>query len=247
MQVAAALAGLLSMLVSALVGVRLVRLARRTRQIPELLIGLDLLLVGCGWSALVAVGRQATALPDATRVALVIAGATCAIAGTACLAVFNCRIFRPGSAGARVAAAAIGLAYLGIFVAQAFSPGWLAFAREERGPWTAASLVAAFNYAWSFLEARRHAEMLRRRLEFGLADPVAADRVRLWTLLMATGTLASLVFAGFQALGVPIAGTTLGLSLAAGVSLFSVALLWLAFLPPARYVDAVRRRAAAPA
>jgi hypothetical protein len=64
---------------------------------------------------------------------------------------------------------------------------------------------------------------------------------------MATGTLASLLFAGFQALSIPIAGTTLGLSLAAGVSLFSVGLLWLAFLPPARYVESVRRRAAAAA
>ena len=247
MEIAAALAGLLSILVNALVGVRLVRLARRTRQIPELLIGLDLLLVGCGWSALVAVGRQATALPDAARVALVVAGAVCGMGGTACLAIFNCRIFRPDSGGARAFASLIGVAYLGIFAAQAVSPGWLTFARDERGPWTAASLVAAFNYGWSFLEARRHATMLRRRLEFGLADPVAADRLRLWKLLMATGTLASLVFAAFQALGIPIAGTTLGLSLAAGVSLFSVALLWLAFLPPARYVDAVRRRAAAPA
>jgi hypothetical protein len=244
MQVAAALAGLLSMIISGLVGVRLMLLSRRTGQVPELLIGLDLLLVGCGWSLLVSVGRQVTALSDASRVAMVVAGAVCAIAGTACLVIFNCRIFRPGSAGARIAAALIVLAYLGIFVAQGVSPGWLTFAREESGPWTAASLVAAFNYGWSFSESQRHARMLRRRLKLGLADPVSADRIRLWSLLMATGTLASLLFATFQARGIPIAGTTLGLSLAAGVSLFSVALLWLAFLPPARYVEAIRRRAA---
>ena len=68
MEIVAALAGLLSMAVSCLVGMRLMLLSRRTRQAPEFLIGLDLFLVGGGWSALIAVGRQATALPDEARV-----------------------------------------------------------------------------------------------------------------------------------------------------------------------------------
>lgn len=242
MEIAAALAGLLSMLVSCVVGVRLLLLAHRTRQAPEMLIGLDLILVGCFWSLLVAVGRQGTALPDDLRAALVFVGSLCGVAGTACLAVFTWRTFRPTRAGALAAFVTSGM-FAATFAAQAFEPGWLVFAKEERGPWAAASWVASISYVWACFESTRHASMLGRRVRLGLADPIVADRVRLFATLMATGVLASWIFAGFQAAGIAVGGTTVGLSLAAAVSLFSVALLWLAFLPPASYLESVRRRA----
>ena len=242
MEIAAGLAGLLSVLVSCFVGVRLVLLAYRTGQTPELLIGLDLFLVGGGWSALIAVGRQATGLPEHVRAMLVCAGAICAVAGMACLMVFIWRTFRPSGAGA-LAALALSLLFASLFLAQTLSPGWVAFATEERGPWTHASLFTSFNYLWASFESLRHASMLTRRVRLGLADPVVADRVRLFTALMATGTVASWIFAGFQMAGIAVGGTTIGLSLGGAVCLFSVGLLWLAFLPPASYLEAVRRRA----
>jgi hypothetical protein len=242
MEVAAGLAGLLSVLVSLFVGVRLVLLAYRTGQTPELLIGLDLILVGAFWNALIAVGRQATGLPGEVRAALVCAGALSAVAGTACLMVFTWRTFRPDRAGA-LAAAIFSLAFAGLFVAQSLSTGWLVFATDERGPWSNASLFTSFSYVWACFESMRHASMLSRRVRIGLADPVVADRVRLFATLMATGTVASWIFAGFQAAGIAVGGTTIGLSLGGTVCLFSVALLWLAFLPPASYLESVRRRA----
>lgn len=242
MEIAAGLAGLLSVLVSCFVGTRLVLLSHRTGHKPELLIGLDLILVGGLWNALIAVGRQATGLPDEVRAALVCAGALSAVAGTACLMVFTWQTFRPGRAGA-LAALALSLLFAGLFAAQSFAPGWLAFAQDERGPWANASLFTSINYVWACFESMRHASMLSRRVRLGLADPVVADRVRLFATLMATGTLASWIFAGFQASGIAVGGTTIGLSLGAAVCLFSVALLWLAFMPPASYLEAVRRRA----
>ena len=242
MEIAAGLAGLLSVLVSLFVGARLVLLAHRTGQSPELLIGLDLILVGGLWNALIAVGRQATGLPGEARAALVCAGALCAVAGTACLMLFTWRTFRPDRAGA-LAALVLSLLFAGLFLAQSLTTGWLAFATNERGPWVNASLFASFNYFWACFESMRHASMLTRRVRLGLADPVVADRVRLFALLMTTGTLASWIFAGFGAFGIAVGGTTIGLSFGGIVCLFSVALLWLAFMPPSSYLESVRRRA----
>lgn len=243
MELFAALAGAASMLVSCIVGTRLVMLSRRTHQAPELLVGITLVLAGGAWSALVAVGRQATGLPDETRIALVLAGALCGLAGMTCMAVFTWRVFRPVSAWAACLAAAVALSLLGIFAAQAFAPGWLVFVREERGPWTAVMWIAALNYCWAFLESRRQHAMLVRRLRLGLADPVVTDRMRLWTLIMATSMLASIFFASCQTLGIPMGGTPFGLNMAALVALLTAGLLWLAFMPPASYLDSVRRRA----
>lgn len=247
METLAVLAGLLSMLVSLIVGGRLIRLAGRTHQAPELLIGLSLVLLGCGWSALVAIGRQAAGLPDAIRVGSVAIGALCGIAGTTCLAIFNWRVFRPGVAWAPILAGAIALAMIALFGAQSLGSGWLVFARDEQGPWTNVTWIGVVNYAWSSLEAWRQHRMLVRRQQLGLADPVVANRVRLWTITMLAALLATLAFSALQTLGIPLGGTALGLGLAAIVALVSAGCLWLAFVPPSAYLASVRRRALAAA
>jgi hypothetical protein len=244
-EIVAALAGIASVLLAWIVGGRLIWLSRRTRQAPELLIGSGLVLAGGAWSPLVAIGRQATALPDATRAGLVVAGALCGIAGMSCIAVFNWRVFRPASAWGPVLAGAVAAGLVALFAAQTLDPGWLRLARQEQGPWTGASWAGAVNYLWSFLEAWHHHAMLARRQRLGLADPIVADRMRLWTLLMLTSLIASIVFGTFQTLGIPVGGTLLGLSLAAIVAGVTSVLLWLAFLPPPAYLEAVRRRALA--
>jgi len=191
-----------------------------------------------------AVGRQATALPDALRAALVISGALCGLCGMSCMAIFNWRVFRPSGALSVVLVLASVGALAGIAAAQTLGSGWLHFAREERGPWANAMWLGAAIYLWSCIEAGRQYEMLKRRLRIGLADPVVTDRMRIFTLLMISSFTASAVFAIFQTLHVPMAGTTLGLWMAAVVSVFTSLFLGLAFVPPARYVELVRRRAA---
>jgi hypothetical protein len=247
MEMLAVLGGLVSMLVSLIVGGRLIRLAGRTHQAPELLIGLSLVLLGCGWNALIAIGRQAVGLADPLRVGLLVGGALCAIVGTTCLAIFNWRVFRPGVAWAGVLTGAVALSMIGLCAAQTFGPGWLLFAREEQGPWTNVTWIGAATYAWSSFEASRHHRMLVRRQRLGLADPVVTNRVRLWTITMLTALLATLVFSALQTLGVPVSGTPLGLGLAAIIALISAACLWLAFIPPSTYLESVRRRALAAA
>jgi len=241
----AALAGLFSVLTSWFVGLRLVLLARRTRQAPELLIGLALFLAGGCWSPLVAIGRQATALSDPVRAALVVAGAVCGVAGMTSLAVFNWRVYRPGAAWAPVASALIALALVAAFLVQCLGIGWVEYAHTEQGPWLLASWIGVGIYLWASVEAWRQYRMQVRRQALGLADPVVTDRMRLWALAMGAAFAASTFFAACQALGIPVAGTVVGLSLTGLIASFAGACMLLAFAPPATYLARVRRAAGA--
>lgn len=243
MVILAALAGIVSVLTSWIVGGRLLLLARRTRQAPELYIGLALLLTGGVWSPLVAVGRQAEALPDGVRAVLVAAGALAGVVGMAFLAGFNWRVFRPRDRWAMALVAAIALTLVAMFGAQTAGRGWADFAHTEQGPWLLGTWLGVVIYLWSNLEAWRQHRMLARRLALGLVDPVVADRMRLWALAMAAALTASTLLAACQALGIPVAGTVVGLLATAAVALAASACLWLAFLPPASYVARVRAAA----
>jgi hypothetical protein len=243
MELFSAVGGLVSVLVSWIVGLRLIFLARRTRQAPELLVGLGLFLVGGWWSPLVAVGRQATGLSDGARAALVCAGGVTAIAGMLCLALFTYRVFRPGTTWAKALVATMGLALIGVFVAQTFGSGWGAFARSETGWWRLATWIGVTDYFWANAESWRQYWMLSRRQRLGLADPIVTDRLRLWSLALSTAVAASILLAVCQTMGIGVAGTQIGLLTTVVVALISATCLWLAFLPPASYLARVRRLA----
>jgi len=237
-------AGLLSMLVSLGVGIKLIRLAGRTEQLPELLIGVSMVMMGFGWSVLGTAARQAPDLSDAMRVGVMIAAALCAIVGTSCLALFNWKVFRSGVNWAGVVAAAVTLSLVAICLAQTLGSGWLAFAREERGPWRLVTWIGFVNYVWSAVEAWRHHRMMMRRQRLGLVDPVVLDRVRLWSITMSSAVVATLIFGTLQAYGIPINGTPIGLAVTAVISLVSCGAMFLAFVPPSAYLASVRRRSA---
>jgi len=245
MALLAAIAGLFTVLTAWFVGLRLVLLARRTRQAPELLIGLALLLSAGCWNPLVAVGRQATALSDPVRAVLVVVGAVCGIAGMSSLAVFNWLVYRPGAAWAPALSAAIALALVAAFALQSVGIGWVAYARTEQGPWLLASWIGVVIYLWASFEAWRQYRMQVRRRVLGLAEPVVTDRMRLWAMTMGAALITSTFFAICQATGVPVAGTVLGLLLTAVVASFTATCMLLAFVPPAAYLARVRRAAGA--
>lgn len=243
MVILAALAGLFSVLTSWFVGGRLVLLARRTRQLPELLLGLTLFLAGGCWSPLVAIGRQAPGLPDPVRGTVVAAGAVCAVAGMSSLALFNWRVYRPHAAWAAALTGALVLALVACFAVQGSGAGWVDYARSEQGPWVLASWVGVATYLWAACEAWRQDRMQVRRRALGLADPVVTNRMRLWALCMGAAVAGATTLAICQALGVPVAGTVVGMTLTGAIAAVAGACLLLAFVPPAAYVARVRRAA----
>ncbi len=227
----------------AVVGVRLLLLARRTRRLPELCLGLCcLLLGGIGLPlSLVARGGLAASRPELAGQLLAVGFA---FQNAACLALFvaTWRIFRPDAGWAAGLSWAAGLAMLASLVGQAATVGFRG--GVDQGAFYQLGFVArALAFAWGGFEAGHYALLLRRRIRLGLADPVVADRFRLWALCCLAVVFGFASFAASRALGVEPATSPVVLSVTSVVGSVAGVALWLAFLPPRAYLRRVAARA----
>lgn len=224
-----------------LIGLRLIVLAARTRETPELLIGVSFLLAGVASGGL-SLLRSLAALDAATHVLLGSASIAFLHSGIALVAAFTWRVFRPGRLGAvlfALLAFALATGAAGEIVNLDPRPNvsptaWFWFSV------TARTVV----YGWSTLEALRYWRLLRRRAQLGLADPLVTHRVLLWGIgsLSITVLWLRVIFLGFAA---PGALGQLGSFATTALILACAASFWLAFFPPAAYLRHVRQRAAA--
>jgi hypothetical protein len=237
METLAALGGGAFVLVSLAIGLRLMLLARGTGELPEFAVGSALLLLGgLGYPAF-SLARGVPDLGVLARVTLAAAGMACTVLGTSGIAFFNWKVFRADCAWGRRFFAALFAALVGAFVWQAASPGFLA-AAENRGYGVhALEIVTGVVLAWASLESVSYALKLRRRLALGLADPLVADRVRLWAYAMLSAQILNHLSIAAVAVGKDFVTWRYG-----GVVIFVLGLvaafsMWLAFLPP----DAYRR------
>lgn len=231
-------------LVSLVVGVRLLALAARTRELPELAMGLGLLLLGGVGYPLLETIEHSHALSLDRRVALLGTQMGCHVIGTTAFTFFVARVFRRGSPlplalTALVLAAIVGLVLLQIQVA-----GMAAFVREGTGPWRVHAAVSLLPLVWGGLESARWRRMLRRRLALGLADPVVADRFRLWSVGMFAAAGVAALSTGLELAGLSLTGSTVGSLVVAVGGLVSATSLWLAFVPPRSYLRRLAARTA---
>jgi len=173
-----------NLVLSATIGVRLLRLARSASAGPEIWLALYFLVaafLGMGLSNFVYMSwaNAAMTLPDdvsSVLNALYIFGTT---AGMGCLYVFTWLTFRRDDTWARalvgVVVAVMVAGYIGIAVSGDFVlslvPGvayWIT--------WAARTSV----FLWLLIESFRYWSLLRRRLRLGLADALVANRFLLW-------------------------------------------------------------------
>jgi hypothetical protein len=244
----AALGGGSFVLVSLVLGPRLILLGRRRRALPELAIGLGLLLMGALGYPFATVGRVVTALPDDVRGLLIGCSALCNTVGFAALALFTWRVFRPTSAPAEAAIAVCITCLALLLPAEAVWPGLVASALSvEPYPGVPGNLRVVIGLAilyWASLEAAHYGRQLRRQLAIGLGDPVVTDRMRLWAIAIscASVTYTTSFVLAFQ--GIDVAASPVGAAIVGGLGLVSAASAWLAFLPPAAYLRRVQARAA---
>jgi len=231
----AAVGGGAFVLVSLVLGVRLLMLAARTHEIPEFACGLGLLLMGAVGYPLVAITQQVSGLPTALRVGLLIVQMLCHVVGNTALCIFTLRVFRPDAAWARGLTAAVLLAVVTSIAIQMASPGLAAFVENGRGIWRLHGGIAIVPLLWTGFESLRYRGLLQRRRKLGLADPVIVNRFQLWAvgmLLAASVTVVSisLELQGQTMVDVPIGGLAIGVlgTLCSGA-------MWLAFMPPATY------------
>jgi hypothetical protein len=230
-------------LVGLSVGVRLLALWRRSRQLPELLAALAFLCLGpLAFTLSVSGSRLAVATPELARVFAAAASASAGI-GSACAAAFTIVVFRPESRLARAAvgalAAALAVCWMGVGVTNGFdvrlAPGGFRYAGQ---------LLRLAILFWASLEALVYWSFMRRRRAFGLADPIVTNRVALWGVGMGMGATALAI--GFFGSNLRSAGyTALFEASIAASGLVASASLLLAFQPPARYRAFISGRAGA--
>jgi hypothetical protein len=164
--------------VSLVVGVRLLRLWRRTRETPELAIAVALIAGAIAY----AVGIAAFSIPTLPRAGAALIETTAgffAHLGSASLALALRHIFQPEARWARVLQISFTVALAGAFTLRLADP--LAFPPPDLVFWPY-STIAASVYAWSVIESLRCYRQMARRARIGLADPEAARRFLLWAV-----------------------------------------------------------------
>jgi hypothetical protein len=245
MELLGAIGGLSFILASLVIGLRLLLLAWRTRELPEFVIGLALFLMGGLGYPLVSIARLATGMPEAVRIGLFLVSTLFNIVGTVGVCVFNWRVFHPRGSWAGWFTLAFVCALAAALALQSVMVGLASAAlRNEGAGYHVFTALHGVPLAWAAYESLRYHRLLAKRVKLGLADPVVADRMRLW----GTGMLLAFVINVFASVlaffGVDIAVSPAGSLVIAPLGLAAAGCVWLAFLPPAAYKLRVLARAA---
>lgn len=230
-------------LVSLVVALRLLLLANRTRQLPELLIGLAFLTGGILGRGPIAAGMLATSLPETLRVGLFMGGRFLMVVCALSIGLVAWRVFQRDQAWARGLFALL-LGVLAVHCAiEVFVTHPAALRHDSLGAWIGTA-AKTFVFVWGSWESLRYYAMLRRRIPLGLADPVVANRIMLWGV--ASGLIALMFPVNLVVLLVTgVAKETPAASLFQSVGGLAVAVcIALAFFPPRAYVERIALRAA---
>ncbi len=217
---------------------------RRTRALPELLLGLGVLGIGpVGFGLIVLAAVAGAHQPDAPSLlaglsALAVGG------GAAAKAIFNWKIYHPSSrAVAAIAFAAIALLVLAI-VGDARSTGFAPAAWMQPGWILVRQGVQVGVLLWGACEALRWWLRMRRRLRIGIADPLVANRFLLWGIgagMAGSGSLIGMLVG--LAYGQPMNELPLLTLVLSICGLVAAVALWLAFAAPAWWKLWIRNQA----
>jgi hypothetical protein len=237
----AAIGGLAFVVGSLVVGGRLLLLARRTRQLPETLIGLSLFLLGGLGYPLLSVWQSLGETPG-LQVVVCVAHALLNLVGQTAQVFFAWLVFRRAETWAAALCAIYTATIVGLFAWQTLSPGWGEFVRSGNGPWRFLFGHIFFSLSWMSFEPLAYHAKLKKRLALGLADPVTTDRLRLWGFATVCALATTAISWVLQAGGVSMTMSVTGLFVGP-LGVLSAAAMWLAFIPPQRYLDWVLARA----
>jgi hypothetical protein len=226
--------GALAMIaVDAVVGVRLLLLALRTRQIPETSLGVAFVLLGAiGYPCTTAARRGLLPTDEANQV-LMAAGLLVQDAGCFGIYLMTAYTFHAGRRAARIATIAAGVAFVATWIGHGLHNGF-----EPHGTGTAyyAGLaVRAGGFAWVCRASLHEYGLARRRMRLGLVDPLVTNRFLLFGLGTGGVLAAFLLFFVGQITSENVAETTWVLAATGTAGLFAAVPTWLAFVPPTRY------------
>ena len=230
---------------------RLLSLARRTRQAPEVALALSYLFIaGVGYPMCAASVGASDSLGSKLALALLVAGTIIVRVGLAAMFVFTWKAFRPGSRWAMggCALAALVLTVNGfqaVRVLYAASSFEVAAQSIGSHPITVGVIMmSAVAYGWPALESLRYYTLVRRRLSLGLAEPLVVNRFLLWGIACSSSVAANVVNVVTASRGLSIVAHAPVLVISALSGVLASVLLILAFLPPPSYVRLIEGRAA---
>jgi hypothetical protein len=227
--------------VALIVGARLLRLARRTRELPELFIGAAFLLGAMiGYPALVASRILAAGSPMPARAMLVL-GLSGLASSSVCLLLTCWRIYHPTRRWAPWVVSIWTALLAVLLVIRVFRP--VPGAAPVSDPSYLLMLIAQGGvYAANAWSALRYHWQLRIRLRLGLADPVVANRMLLWGLSAAAVTAQYSYALAVPLLNRPIDAAAVQPAVTGALGLFAAVAIALAFFPPHAYLRALERR-----
>jgi hypothetical protein len=239
MRIVAMLGTVAFVMVGALVGARVLRLALRTRKLPELCVGGSLFLYAAVAQPLIVASRPlGEAFGFEARFAAVALGLTAVVTTIVGLYAFTWLVFRPGSRPARRTVwGAGGFATLSGFAVLASlpeTPG--AVTIGMRVGIAGIAVVFGLGMSWAAWESLEYHARLRKRLALGLADPVVVNRFLLWGIGCGTTSLSSFSIIACVAAGMAVAVHPVPLLLTAVSGSVIAACWYLAFLPPEGYL-----------
>lgn len=225
------------------VGVRMLRLGRRTRQVPELCLGIGLmgLIISIPVMTYSGLGRVVVAEVRMGAAALALLVLT---VGCGFVYAFNWRVFRPQAfwAAGLVAACCVATAALaiGTYLSLARAPGEMD-SFEACGDWLSGLYYPMLvSFVWASIEGVREWARGRRRVQLGLGDEVVANRFLLWGLAGALSSANSLLGLYLDHIGLVATKDPIVASLSALGGIGCAILIWLMFMPPASYVRWLR-------
>ncbi len=171
-------------LASAVVALRLIALAARTRQRPELLLGLGILATAAlGYGVLIAAsilrGAPGTPAGNDVELALHAIGSILHDAGVTMVLFFVLTVFRPQERWARALTGAALLALWGGHLGWELTNGYRSMLPGNGFWWLRFAVIWTYPL-WTMVESYRYYGLLRRRSALGLADPLVTNRFLLW-------------------------------------------------------------------
>jgi hypothetical protein len=153
---------------------------------------------------------------------------------------FTREVFRSDSQLATTLCGVMVIAMLVGFFGSGSLGDWAGYRSDN--PWVWIENLAQLGvFAWAFAEPLGFYRKMRKRAQFGLGDPVVANRILLWSIYGAGFTLSQIlwvtvlsVYEDLTTLDVLIVGTAMAGEIA----------VWLAFFPPKWYEAWIRGQAA---
>jgi hypothetical protein len=242
MQVAALIPIAVFALVGGAVSLRLLLLWRRTREFPELCIGLGMVLITFAGTPLTALARVPQLIGTLRGGLIFTLGMCLVVAGILLLYSFTWKVFRSDDRWARMMMIGIALGLTVVVLGYAHVGITFVGAEQlERGRPFGFLMVlfVMICFVWTAIESLLYHSTLKKRQTLGLVDPVIVNRFLLWgasavVMFCLMGGILVCQALGMMVLRDPIPAYTVGIC-----GMISSVTWYLTFFSPAWYRRAI--------